>query len=1014
MRAACSGGVPGLDRFNHLDAAEFAGGEFGESLGVLNAERVHLQVEFDDFALTFGEAGHGIEAGGDRAEGDQRERDPCSEVEVCEHDRSIGPTRERLNRGMETGEGLRATEGHIRGYTWPVNSWRINMWRAALQVVVVCLLSLAPIGPVQAQQGGTQGGAAAGGSGESEADAPSAQPAAVGTGEVRLRVMALGVGGKVRSGDWAGIQVDVTDNGPKVRDVLVRLSMPDADGDTTWVQRAITTNPAQRQSMWLYLRVPSDFNSSTLSLSAFEAIASGEGATRTYRAGKLLGSTVYPVNADVSYTRSFIGVIGSSSAGADQYMWPAVKNPQYPPTGHEHTELANGLAISNLPDKWFGLSAFEVLLWTGNDPVQHQPSQMKSGQPDALREWVQRGGHLVIVLPPVGQNWYDTGGGASGASEGGSLLADILPRVKVKRREGVSMEAYRSLLTRDRRAALPENMVVHEFEPAEAGAFEAMPVMQGAGGETVVVRRLVGAGAVTVIGLDVASQKLRDPAACLQADHFWHRIIGKRLALPTPADLDQAMKGGPKGANTREWVIDRRDLVMDASIARTIAKSGSAAAGVLLGLVVFAAYWVVAGPLGFFGLRHRGQVQHSWMWFVGAIALFTGIAWGGANLLKTRRVEGQHLTIVDGVYGQPMQRARSFVSLFLPRYGEQRVSIASGDERVLNAVSPWEPPQVAGGAGFSAFPDARGYAYNARMPDTMVVPSRATVKQMQLDWSGGLPATWGMPVPAGGMSVSVGGEIRLVPREPPISMATDRPIAGAARRWAVEGTISHNLPGTLNDVYVVLVRGPLPTSALRGGLQCDAHIVTVREWAPVVPQPIDAWFDQQSLASMQAESALKDLLGRPGGFGGMVGDDVTTDVNKRLIAVSLFNMLKPPDPVEQTTVYRAERQSMHGYDLSRWLTQPCLIVMGFLEDSELPVPLRVDDLASESVCPKVRGKTLVRWVFPITSAGPDGVLKADPSRTRLTGGPDQALPAEPSRLPAEPPADPGQNTLPGE
>lgn len=1002
-----------VNRSDLENLAAFPGGQLGQTLGILGAQGSHLHAQVNDSAFTLGKSRQGVERKRDTQEGDQPKKCPRSSIKGDEHGWIIGGYSGPLNPGNVLKNPVAATCGRFRGYTWPVNSWRAILGGLIALVIVLSLSTQA-----RAQGAGVGGDGGVGGIGMPDDDEPKASSdaqgavaaqASVGTGEVRLKVVSFGVGGKARAGDWIGIQVDVTDNSTKVRDVLVRLNQPDADGDVAWVQRAITTNPAQRQSMWLYTRLPSDFNQSVVYFSAFEAIAedSGEEKSRTYRAGKLLGSAAYVINTDLNFARSFVGVVGSSGAGVEQYMWPAFRNPQFPPTGHEHTEIAGGLQISNLPDRWMGLEGYSAIIWTGNDPLLHQPSQMRAGQPEAIREWVMRGGHLVIVLPPVGQTWY----GAS-AGEGSSLLTDVLPRVTVKRREGVSLEEYRSLLTRDRRVALPESTVVQTFEPESAGAYEAMPLMLGANGEMVVVRRLVGSGAVTVIGLDLASPRLREPPQQLEADQFWHRILGQRLALPTPAELDLAMKGGQSGQQMREWVIDRREIVLDAGIARMIAKSGSAAAGVLLGLLIFSMYWIVAAPFGYFGLRAKGHVQHSWLFFVGAIGLFTAIAWGGANLLKTRRVEGQHLTILDGVYGQTYQRARSFVSVFLPKYGEQRVSIASSDELIHNAMAPWEPPSVVGGGGFSAFPDARGYAFNSRLPNAAEFPARATVKQIQVDWLGALPASWGMPVPSAASNVPIGSELRIVPSDEPEGAFSDR-AAGQQRKWAVLGTISHNLPGTLQDVYVVLVRGSSSPGTFPGSVLADAHIAAIREWPAATPVKVDDFFPKRGLNIAGAERDLAALLGEPGSFGGIVADDVTADHNKRLVAISLFQMLKPPGPVEMKTQYRAIRQNTHAYDLSRWFTQPCLIVIGVLENSALPVPLRVDTLTADQTGAHMRGKTLVRWVFPLATPPAGALATADPNRSRLEA--NEPEDSENSRTRSENSSEPpGTGKLPGE
>ncbi len=80
--------------------------------------------------------------------------------------------------------------------------------------------------------------------------------------------------------------------------------------------------------------------------------------------------------------------------------------------------------------------------------------------------------------------------------------------------------------------------------------------------------------------------------------------------------------------------------------------------------------------------------------------------------------------------------------------------------------------------------------------------------------------------------------------------------------------------------------------------------------------------------------------------------------------LSMFHQLTPPkyhrggnkDP--KTAVL--SRKLGRELDLSAWFTRPCLIIIGYLEDSPCPVPLRVDGKA-----PKSEGLTVVRWIYPL-------------------------------------------------
>lgn len=808
-------------------------------------------------------------------------------------------------------------------------------------------------------------GAAAGDGSSSGASAP--RPSVDLTNQIVLRVSSFGVGGRGRPGDWVGVYLEVTDSADKARTVIVRMDGLDPDGDTAWLQRPIVTQPGDRRGVWLYTRLGSDSRpGAVFRFSAFEAIENA-GVTdprRKYSAGRLLGTTQYPWASPASPYSGLIGVVGSRGGGVEQYTWAVYQGKDVPPTGHEFSEPVIGLTPAGLPDRWMGLMAYETLVWTGSG-VDEQPSTLRDDRAEAVREWVRRGGHLVIVLPPVGQQWIGTP----------HALADIMPAVNVERLEGIDLEGYRPLLTRDRKARMPSDAVVSVLTPiaTSAGGYDAMVLMTGPKDQPVVVRRLVGEGAVTLIGLDVASRKLSESGGALQADHFWHRILGKRLALLPPQRLDDEIRGKTENKQAL-WSASRDIVEFDSIIGGLIAKSAKAAAGVLLAFAVFALYWLLAGPVGFLALKNRGKVQHAWVAFVAATAVFTIIGWTSANLIKTRRVEGTHLTILDSVFGQPTQRARSWTSLILPAYGQQRVSIASGVNEVgtHNAMSSWESQNTTSGTTLASFPDARGYVMDARQPDTADFPARSTVKQVQVDWSGVLTSVWGLPSPIAEAGTPVGQEIRVEDTQ-----STREP------RWKLVGKVAHKLPASLTNVTVVYVRGVTrglssSSNSLLGLLPCEAYAVSLRsgdEWKADEPLDIGALFTVSEeppirrLSSMRAEELFKSLRGRASTFGvnpGLPGSDPLRDPSSALLGITFFSMLTPPEPVEQSGVVAARRSMTHCWDLSRWFTQPCVMIVGEMNEAPTPVPLSVDSETSDDLRKRVKGKTLVRWVYPLT------------------------------------------------
>lgn len=799
-----------------------------------------------------------------------------------------------------------------------------------------------------------------------------------GAGSINIAVETFGVGNVSRPGEWAGVRLRLTDSSPRERDVLVRLSLPDADGDTMVAERKITLNPGVAQGTWLYFRVPFRFDANRGAVaSVYEAIVpENADPAASFVPGRLLarqsvGPT--PANSLLPKTLAILGEIGSEEMGLKRYAVRSDGGPMsatYAPYGHEASELVQGLAPASMPDRWMGYAPMWGLIWAPSV----EPSQVRGEQAKAVREWVERGGHLVIVLPAAGQQW---------TNPESNELHDMLPVVTVNRREGVDLEPYRPLLQTVRSGPrLPNADVVHTFEPmATAAPNEAIRVLNGPDGQCVVARRLVGAGMVTLVGINLGSPTVR---AVTRADVFWHRVFGRRGSL----------EGGTAETLTTGAAQPRDVAVYDNDITGMIEKRGRAAGGVLLGFIVFVVYWLVAGPVGFALLKGRKQTRHAWVAFVGASAFFTLLAWSGASFLRPARVEALHVTFLDHVYGQPISRARMWASVLLPKYGDTRIAIGDpaelGQRRSPGVIAPWDQPQDEAIA--VSFPDSRQYVVDAREWESMRVPSRWTIKQIQADWTGG--PRWQMPRPV----------IAGTQNEGKLELAANAPTEA---QGMIRGVLRHELPGTLHDVKIFVVRGqtdlaapvePAKSAAAfrnqmsRGDLYANAFMFTYQTWP--AGEELDLSLitrgkqgEQLAAKSLQRYSPVAESGAGMTGFG-----QRAIAPRDWLEAVAFFTLLEPPrfDAPGDSSRSVSERASAvrvvtHGLDLGRWFTQPCIIVLGHLDDSvpggsgQSPIPIAVDGILAPTT-----GTTMVRWIYPLPDsppnfreAAPEGVVPDD-------------------------------------
>ncbi|MEM7623518.1 MAG: hypothetical protein AAF235_10000, partial [Planctomycetota bacterium] len=266
------------------------------------------------------------------------------------------------------------------------------------------------------------------------------QPTPAVVSDLEIRIRSVGPGGGARAGSWAGVLVRVQERAATPREIVLRLSLRDEDGDTAYYDRVVATNTGI-QSFWLYAPLPFE-GSDSLVVSAYAALEiAPETATDPMtarlgaRVGDLLARDTARMNAERPW-KQLIGVVGSRDMGLKQYAFTVGQQGDLSPLWHGVTTVASGLGIDDLPDRWQGYAAFDVLVWgaTRND---FDP-QLLAGSPakaSAIEAWVRRGGHLVVVWPAIGNAW---------ASEASNPLVPLLPRTRVPtRREGVDLEPLR-------------------------------------------------------------------------------------------------------------------------------------------------------------------------------------------------------------------------------------------------------------------------------------------------------------------------------------------------------------------------------------------------------------------------------------------------------------------------------------------------------------------------------------------------------------------------------------------
>jgi hypothetical protein len=195
----------------------------------------------------------------------------------------------------------------------------------------------------------------------------------------------------------------------------------------------------------------------------------------------------------------------------------------------------------------------------------------------------------------------------------------------------------------------------------------------------------------------------------------------------------------------------------------------------------------------------------------------------------------------------------------------------------------------------------------------------------------------------------------------------------------VQGELIHNLPGPLEHVQIIVFRRQINVRASVGPglLLTSANAWTLDgEWDPGQPLDLDLVTSAPGLASLSAK--LDSLVASGFSSENLPNSGTLLD---RFEWLAFFNLLGPPAKpggIQGPPV--ARREATHSFDLSRWSTRPCLIIIGTLRlegESTMPAPMGVATNGAVRN-PIYAGTTIVRWVYPLPDNPPEVFLGTQP------------------------------------
>ena len=768
---------------------------------------------------------------------------------------------------------------------------------------------------------------------------------------VTIGLDSFGLGGWWRPGALTPVRLTINYAGAKpLQPAMVVWEQQDGDGDIQELSQIVALNPGNN-AVWLYVPLRYPANASTIwDVIVYEY-------ENDLRGIQLAAKRLTANSPPRSEEHSIIGIVGMRPANVSDYI-VAGQFRDTPPTAHEVTDVLSNLTVEQLPDRWMGLDMLEALIWT-----QGEPSQLSIDQADAIEQWIKRGGHLVIVLPQVGEAWKS------------SRLDPILPDVQVQRFEGIELRdnissggLLRQLGRMDRVAPDTREprfpiINVHAFTPVGPSWSQGatIPLMEidlpdGEGGgmvrRAVVVQRPLGYGRVTLVGIPVADAALNRPGLDLpQAEVFWNPILGRRQDTPRASELNSVLTNSQSTAGRT-----RNPARLSQVIPQQTHLSAAAGKGLLLALVLFIVYWGVSGPLAFTLLKYRKWSRFNWPAFVGITAVFTAMSWMGAMALRSNEILPVHLTFLDHIADSEFERSTSFITVALTGYGDRLIDVRASVEEhpgdsMHNVVTSMSVPLET----IRSFPDVRRYFTDSSDQSRFRAPARCTSKSLYVSSAHPPSDGWRMPN---------------------FTLDAERPRISAD--GALQGVVTHQLPGTLRDVTVYFASNTIANFNPRAdGRQQGSARLRIYAWKPAQ----GTWAPNVPLdfgALAEGRMQMRDLVTHPiDGYFKTVGDNAVRphidyrtffnpkEVTQSLEALTFFNALNPPEWAQppQTAQPQFLRTLGRENDLSAWFARPCVIITGFLDSSPIPYPLRIEGILQMNA--DARSVTMVRWIYPL-------------------------------------------------
>ncbi len=494
----------------------------------------------------------------------------------------------------------------------------------------------------------------------------------------------------VRNGQWFPILVTLSGQGTQSYDVELRCERVDLDGDRVdYVEPHVAVTPeAGIKRVWCYAVTLKESTGQPLTID----IIGDDGALISRMTSPMFESISNDTQLILDISAERVTGLDTINSPAEDYIDPAWGRRNY-----YRSICVATLPARDLPDRWLGLEAVDVIVWDEPDPGQLSIPQLA-----ALVQWVRNGGQLVV------------GVGSAGVKLQKSVLARIMPL------------EFTQPAVEVRRLSIFERRYVHSEQVFESPilvavgrpAHDALVTFKDRLPDNRVVNlialRCVGSGRVIA-----TAARLSDLGRVSRRRAFYHELfdLNRNENEFNAKEAEQGFMGPGL------WRL-YRPLIAQIEFQRL------ASARVLTAFAFVAAYILLATFGAWAWLKRRSLTHLSWVAFAAFAVVASLLSLGAVGLTRgvTGTVHSYSFVDLDAdsddaramtYFGYKSNR-RQFVDLSLPSEDGYLRGLSSGPGLSEFYATPERYAAITG---------------QAALAGTLV---RATLKQFEGFWSGSL------------------------------------------------------------------------------------------------------------------------------------------------------------------------------------------------------------------------------------------------------------------------------------